>query len=236
MQKCKIKSVKPIGKQMTYNVTMKGDQHNYKIVRSDGIGIYSRNSHSAAYAFLAYQTAYLKVYYPIEFMCNLLSSELDSGDKNKKMDEYFKETTRMGLCIKHTDLNLSKLTFTIEKGVSDITGEPIDYIRAPLTILDGVGSKAATEIVAKQPFKNLKDFLARVDLSKVDVKVFETLVEKSCLPVSWGQTVSHRIMENYHKIRDEIDKEKANLKKEKAYLSQFSGGLFDDLGNSKISL
>lgn len=193
-------------------------------------------SHSAAYAFLAYQTAYLKVYYPIEFMCNLLSSELDSGDKKGKMNDYFNETTRMKLVIKHTDLNLSKLTFTIENGASDITGEPIDYIRAPLTILDGLGSKAAAEIVAKQPFKSLKDFLARVDLSKVDVKVFETLVAKKCLPSSWGSMISEKVMENYHKIKDELAKEKVTIKKEKEYLGQFSGGLFDDLGNSEISM
>ena len=193
-------------------------------------------SHSCAYSFLAYQTAYLKVYYPIEFMCNLLSSELNSGDKNKKMDQYFSETTRMGICIKHTDLNLSKLNFTIEKGISDITGEPIEYIRSPLNILDGVGEKAANEIVSKQPFSNLKDFLSRVDLSKVDVRVFQKLVEKKCLPDSWEKMVSNKVMDNYHKIREEIDKEKASLKKEKSYLSQFSGGLFDDLGNVKISL
>lgn len=236
MQKCKIKSVKSIGKQMTYNVTMKGDQHNYKVVSPSGVGIYSRNSHSAAYAFLAYQTAFLKVYFPIEFMCNLLSSELDSGDKNEKMNTYYSEATRMGLVIKKTDLNLSKLHFTIERGVSDITGEPLDYIRAPLTVLDGVGSKAAAEIVDQQPFKNLRDFLMKVNLSKVDVRVFEKIVQKGCLPSSWGSSVTHRVMENYHKIRSEIDKDKNNVKKEAAYLSQFSGGLFDDLGNSDISM
>jgi len=235
-QKSKIKSVKSVGKQMTYNVEMEGNQHNYKIVNSHGACVYSKNSHSCAYSFLAYQTAYLKVYYPIEFMCNLLSSELNSGDKNKKMDLYFSETTRMGICIKHTDLNLSKLNFTIEKGISDITGEPIEYIRSPLNILDGVGDKAANEIVSKQPFSNLKDFLSRVDLSKVDVRVFQKLVEKKCLPDSWEKMVSDKVMDNYHKIREEIDKEKASLKKEKSYLSQFSGGLFDDLGNVKISL
>jgi DNA polymerase III alpha subunit len=142
----------------------------------------------------------------------------------------------MGLVIKHTDLNLSKLEFTIEHGVSDLTGKPIDYIRAPLTILDGVGSKAASEIVAKQPFKDLKDFLRKVDLSKVDVKVFETLVKKSCLPPSWGSSNSQRVMENYHAIRNQLDKEKVQTKKEEAYLSKFDGGLFENFGNSKISL
>ena len=193
-------------------------------------------SHSAGYSFISYQTAWLKVYYPIEFMCNLLTSELDANDKHIKMNGYYQESTRMGLCIKQADLNKSKLSFTIENGISDLTQTSIDFIRAPLTILDGVGEKAAAEIVAKQPFKDLKDFLAKVNLSKVDVRVFEALVEKGCLPQSWGPTISHNVMDNYHRVRNEIDKEKANTKKEKAYLSQFSGGLFDSIGNSKISL
>lgn len=196
-------------------------------------------SHAAAYSFIAYQTCFLKVYYPIEFMCNLLSSELDSNDKNKKMNDYYKEVTRMGICIKQTDLNQSKLYFTIEKGISEIEGkegQEIDYIRAPFTIMDGLGDKAALEIVSKQPFANLKDFLQRIDLSKVDVKVFQTLLEGGCLPKSWGSFNTQRIMENYHKIRAEIDKEKTSKKKERDYLGQFDGGLFDSLGNSSFSM
>jgi len=237
MKKCKVKSIKSLGVQKTYNVTMKSDQHNYAIYDpKTSFSVISKNSHSASYAFLAYQTAFLKVHYPLEFMCSLLSSELGSGDKNKKLNSYWKETTRMGLCIKRTDLNLSKLHFTIESGISDLTGKPIDYIRAPFTVLDGVGNNAAAEIVSKQPFEDLKDFLLRVNLTKVDVRVFERLVEKECLPDSWGSMVSHRIMDKYHAIKAEIDKEKKHLKKSEEYMSQFDGGLFDDLGNSEISM
>ena len=77
MQKCKIKSVKSLGIQKTYNVTMKSKQHNYALYDDkNGCHVISGNSHSCAYAFLAYQTAFLKYYYPLEFMSNLLTSEI----------------------------------------------------------------------------------------------------------------------------------------------------------------
>jgi DNA polymerase-3 subunit alpha len=76
---------------------MKSDQHNYKISFKDTGGIYSENSHSAAYSLLAYQTAYLKYHYPKEFFCNLLSSEIDNNDKNEKLDDYIAAANKINL-------------------------------------------------------------------------------------------------------------------------------------------
>ena len=86
MKKCKIRLIKSLGFKKTYNVTMKGHQHNYKIFDVEGNNSFiTSNSHSAAYAFIAYQCAWLKIYYPIEFMCNLLTSEINNNDKDEKI-------------------------------------------------------------------------------------------------------------------------------------------------------
>jgi len=243
MEKCKIKSVRSLGIHPTYNIAMEGDQHNYKVITSSGAGIYTKNSHACAYAFIAYQTAWLKLYYPLEFMCNLLSSELDSSDKDKiKMKSYYDQATRMGLVIKQTDLNKSKRKFSIEdgkrmkEGKGYKIGDDYEFIREPLTVLKGLGNKASDEILVKQPFKNLHDFIFRVDLSKVDVKIFESLVNKNCMEECWGISNHEKIMETYHVLREEVEKEKKSIKKEAANLKLFGGSLFDDLGNSQISL
>jgi DNA polymerase-3 subunit alpha len=79
-------------------------------------------SHSAAYSFVSYQTAYLKVNYPLEFMCNLLTSEIDNNDKNKKLYSYVEEARNMHIAVKSQNINRSGLSFKIEKGRNANTG------------------------------------------------------------------------------------------------------------------
>ena len=132
MKGFKVKSVRSLGIHNTYNVTMAGAQHNYQIIDGFGNKIYTKNSHSVAYSFISLQTMYLKVYYPLEFMCNLLTSEIDNTDKNEKLDSYIKEATRMGITVKQPDLNKSSSKFVIEKGISQKSGQigtEIEYIR-----------------------------------------------------------------------------------------------------------
>ena len=210
IQRCKVKSTKPIGKAMAYNLTMKSSQHNYAISKS-GKRVFSANSHSLAYSFISYQTAYLKFHYPIEFMCSLLNSEIDNQDKNRKLGEYITQAYKMGIVVKKTDINRSKEHFIIESG-KDADGKPYDFIRSPLTVLNGLGSKAAVSIVENQPFPNLSDFLRKIDGRKVNKKVFGVLLEAGSFDEAW-KAGRKTIEESYDKIRLELDKEKKLIKK-----------------------
>ena len=176
-------------------------------------------AHAAAYSFLAYQTAWLKIYYPIEFMCNLLSSEIDNADKGLKLASYIREATRMGLVILGPHINKSKLKFSIERGMSQITGKPTDFIRTPFTTVDGIGEVASKSIVENQPYTSLKDFLTKTSGGRVNTNVFAKLVEKNSMDDAWR--LSHaELLAGYEKVKDEISKEKAAKKKQLEYIAQ----------------
>jgi len=142
-------------------------------------------SHSASYSFISYICAYLKIYYPIEFMCSLLTSEIDNADKNVKLMSYINEAKRMGIIIMKSNVNRSKDKYIIEKGINPATGKAIENIRSPLSVIDGVGGVASSGIISNQPYKNLIDFLLKVNGSKVNIKVFKSLLENGCFDEEW---------------------------------------------------
>jgi hypothetical protein len=226
MSKCRIKSIKSIGKQMTYNVTMKGDQHNYKIVSDSGAGVYSRNSHSAGYALTAFQTAWLKYYYPLEFMCNLLTSEINNTDKNEKLGMYMDAAERMRIGIAPQDINKSGLEFKITTIYKKLTKTYEPGIVKPLTMLNGVGEKAVTSIVASQPYKDLEDFVRRTDGRVVNSRVFNALVEAGCMDC-WkvGKDI---LIRDYPEIKKRVEKEEKQREKQEKYMEKFEcGSIFD---------
>jgi len=109
-------------------------------------------SHSAAYALVAYQTAYLKAHYPVEFMAASLSAEIDKTDKIIRL---INECREMGIDILPPDINKSDEGFTIESGA----------IRFGLKAVKGVGSSAIELIKeerSKGPFASFDDFLTRL--------------------------------------------------------------------------
>ena len=236
MQKCKIKSIKPIGKEMAYNLTMKSSQHNYAVTSCIG-SIYTANSHSAAYAFIAYQTAYLKVNYPIEFMCALLTSELGNEDKH---GIYLQEARRMGIEIRSPNINKSGNTYKIEKGVLK-GGREGFYLRTPLTAINGIGDKAVESVIIAQPFHTMKDFTAKVDARRVNKKVFASLVMAGCMDDIWGMA-RPQMIESYEEIKKQASKEKtkekAAQKRQEKIDAAFgdSGSLFDKFNGSFIKL
>ena len=192
-------------------------------------------SHSAAYAFLAYQTAWLKINYGIEFMCNLLSSEIQNNDKDKKLNQYKDEARRMGIIIKPADLNKSKSKFKISKGRNS-DGQECEFIRCPLTTVENVGEKAVQSIIENQPFTDIKDFLYRIDRRRVTSRVFSFLVQAGCMDECW-HVARELLISQYEKIREEVDKGKAQKKKRDEYTKKMGGGsVFDRLGSSPIKL
>lgn len=128
-------------------------------------------SHSAAYALVSYQTAYLKAHYPAEFMAALLSSEIDDGNKRDIMVEHIDDARRMGAEVRPPNINTGDVEFTVAEG----------QIVFGLTAIKGVGRNAAGEIVrARQAggaFKDLFDFCERVDLKVVPRGAMERLIK-----------------------------------------------------------
>ncbi|MDP8983392.1 MAG: DNA polymerase III subunit alpha [Acidobacteriota bacterium] len=125
-------------------------------------------AHSAAYAYLAYVTAYLKAHYPQEFLSALLTSEMGNTDKVVK---YINECREMGIPVLSPDVNSSDRDFT-----------PGDKsIRMGLCAVRAVGSGAADSIIAArkngEPFQSLYDFCERVDLGAVNRRVLENLIK-----------------------------------------------------------
>ena len=123
-------------------------------------------SHSAAYAFLAYQTAYLKAHYPVEFMAALLSSVMGSADK---VTVYIEECRRLGIEVLPPDVNESLIDFTVQEG----------KIRFGLAAVKNVGTGAINSILearSEGPFDSLEDFCQRVDLRQVNRRVLESLI------------------------------------------------------------
>ncbi|MDO5504786.1 MAG: DNA polymerase III subunit alpha [Pseudoxanthomonas suwonensis] len=129
-------------------------------------------SHSAAYALVAYQTAWLKVHYPAQFMAAVLSSDMD---KTEKVVEFLNEARRMGLEVLPPDVNASGFKFESLPD-NDATG----HIRYGLGAIKGVGQGVCEAIVQERArggaFIDLLDFCRRIDSSRLNRRVLEALV------------------------------------------------------------
>ena len=130
-------------------------------------------SHSAAYALLTYQTAYLKAHFPAAFMAAVLSADMDHTDKVVTL---IKECADMGLNVRPPDVNHSRYEFAVG---DDKT------IRYGLGAVRGVGQGAVEAIIdereAHGPFTSLEDLCARLDLQRVNRRVLEALLRSGSL-------------------------------------------------------
>ena len=129
-------------------------------------------SHSCAYALLAYQTAYLKTHYPVEFMAALLTSETGNAEKVVK---YINEARGMSISILPPDVNESDLYFT-----------PVgESIRFGLAAIKNVGENTAKAVrdsrIAEGPFKSLYDLCERIESRFLNKRVFESLIKSGAL-------------------------------------------------------
>src|SRR5271170_6500377 len=129
-------------------------------------------SHSCAYALLAYQTAYLKTHYPVEFMAALLTSETGNAEKAVK---YINESRGMGISILPPDVNESDLYFT-----------PVsDAIRFGLAAIKNVGENTAKAIresrLSTGEFKSLYEFCERIEPRALNKRVFESLIRSGAM-------------------------------------------------------
>jgi DNA polymerase-3 subunit alpha len=130
-------------------------------------------SHSAAYALLSYQTAWLKAHYPAAYMAAVLSSDMD---KTEKVVTLFDECNGMGLQVLPPDVNASVYAFRVAGPKS---------IRYGMGAIKGVGASAVEAIIEERerngPFKTLPDLCRRIDLQRVNRRVFEALIRSGSL-------------------------------------------------------
>ena len=139
-------------------------------------------AHSTGYALVAYQTAYLKTYYPLEFMAALLTFEMDNTDK---IVEYISECGRMGIAVRPPDINSSAVDFTVvaagQAGRTDGADAEQPCIRFGLAAVKGAGHKAVDAIIEARdeggPFEDIYDFCERVDHSAVNRSAIEALIK-----------------------------------------------------------
>jgi DNA polymerase-3 subunit alpha len=130
-------------------------------------------SHSAAYALLSYQTAWLKAHYPAAFMAAVLSADMDKTDKVVTLID---ECASMGLTVQPPDVNESVYVFRVSGPMS---------IRYGMGAIKGVGASAVEAIIeergANGPFETLPDLCRRIDLQRVNRRVFDALIRSGSL-------------------------------------------------------
>ena len=123
-------------------------------------------SHAAAYAAIAYRTAFLKANYPVELMAALMSLDAANTDK---LAAFHQEIRRMGIEVRPPDVNASQADFSVEEGT----------VRFALGAIRNVGFSAMEHIVAERdssgPYKDLYDFAERVDPKHINKRTFENL-------------------------------------------------------------
>ncbi|WP_339321826.1 DNA polymerase III subunit alpha [Paenibacillus sp. FSL W8-0194] len=133
-------------------------------------------AHAAAYAVLAFQTAYLKAHYPVQFMASMLTAVMGS---HRKVAEYVLECRRMNIEVLPPDVNESGVLFT---PVADEAGSQHGpgHIRFGLGAIKNVGTQAVENMMLvreEKPFESLLDFCRRIDLRVCNKRVIESLIQ-----------------------------------------------------------
>ena len=156
-------------------------------------------SHAACYAVVTLQTAWLKYYYPVEFMAALLTSVIDNP---KKVSEYILASRSMGINILPPDINQGEAGFSVDEG----------NIRYALTAIKGVGRPVIEAIVEERrlrgPYTNLKDFITRVADRDVNKRAIENFIKAGAMDGLGG--TRKQCMSVYVQILDHIVKDKKN--------------------------
>jgi len=182
------------------------------IERFAGYGF--NKAHSTSYAMIAYQTAWMKAHFPVEFMAALLTAEsvgASGPTRDAKITLAVEECRRMRIVVLPPDINKSSAGFTIEDEPSSLNGKAI---RFGLSAIKNVGEAAIKSILeARQvggEFKSLADFCQRVDSQKVNKKVLESLIKVGAMS-SFGKRAA--MLSALDKIREKgasLQKQKAN--------------------------
>ncbi|QJW95826.1 DNA polymerase III subunit alpha [Frigoriglobus tundricola] len=202
----RVLSVEPVGIQDTYDLTVDGD-HNFI-----ANGLIVHNSHTAAYAQIGYQTAYLKAHYTAEYMAALLSSEIDDGNKRDVFIDHIADARKLGIEVLPPDVNRGMADF-------DVVNNRIIF---GLTAIKGLGRGAALEIVRARTeggkFKDLFDFCERIDRRIVPKAAVEKMIQAGAFDALGRRSAQFAAVTKAYASADE----RANEKR------RGQTGLFDD--------
>ena len=154
-------------------------------------------SHAAAYAIVAYQTAWLKCYYPVEFMAALLTSVIDNP---RKVTEYIYECRKMGIRILPPDINEGESGFSVSGG----------DIRYALSAIKSLGRPVIDAIVKERklngPYVSLKDFMERLSGKEINKRTVESFIKAGALD---GLHATRRqMMVVYTQVMDQVNQER----------------------------
>jgi DNA polymerase-3 subunit alpha len=157
-------------------------------------------SHSAAYAFLAYQTAYLKAHYPVHFLAALLTSEAERG-ATPQVVKYIGECHEMDIQVLPPDINKSEFRFTVEGG----------DIRFGLAAVKGIGQAAVEELVAARKraggFKSPFDLFLEHDTKVLNRKAVESLIKAGAFDsLGWRRSQCYHMLDRMIDFGREVQK------------------------------
>lgn len=156
-------------------------------------------SHAACYAVVAYQTAYLKYYYPVEYMAALMTSVIDNLSK---VAEYIVSCRSMDIRILPPDVNEGEAGFSVNDGA----------IRYALTAIKGVGKNVVKAIIEERTgrgkFTNIKDFITRMAESDVNKRLVENFIKAGAFDTIPG--TRKQLMAIYGQLMESIVKDKKN--------------------------
>ena len=156
-------------------------------------------SHAAAYAVVSYQTAYLKYYYPVEYMAALMTSVIDNPGK---VAEYIYTCRQMGISILPPDINRGVGDFSVDNG----------NIRYGLAAIKGVGRPVIEQIIRDREehgtFRDLKDFLERLSGKEVNKRAVENFIKSGAFDSLKGTRKQFMII--YVQIMDQVAQNKKN--------------------------
>lgn len=183
-------------------------------------------AHSVSYAMIAYQTAYLKANYPLEYMTALFTIEARSHGANKeeKISLVVDECRRLKIDLLPPDINKSDMAFTMEEAKNE---GGLGSIRFGLSAIKNAGDIAIEDIVAvrqKGEFKSLSDFFGRVDARKCNKRVVESLIRVGAFD-TFGKRSA--MLSGYGEIKAKGSDKQKNL-------VTGQGGLFDNITDSKV--
>lgn len=154
-------------------------------------------SHAAAYAVVAYQTAWLKYYYPVEFMAALMTSCIDNPGK---VSEYIYTCRQMGIKILAPDINEGVGVFSVDNG----------NIRFGLTAIKSIGRPVIEAIIEEREergkFKNLKDFIERMSGKEVNKRTIENFIKSGAFDCFRG--TRKQLMVIYVQVLDQVNQER----------------------------
>ena len=156
-------------------------------------------SHSAAYALIAYQTAYLKTHFPSHFIASVLSSEQDKTDK---LEPHVKDCALMGITIKQPNINTSFQTFVVNEK---------DEVEYGLSALKDVGKKFIEDVCAERAngdFMSLMDFASRVDLRKGGIRALNSLAKSGAFDDLCSRDEAVSSIKNYLEASEQKFKSK----------------------------